>query len=83
MKKIVSYAFAVATAMALTVSFASCSDDNGGNGQQQENEKTALLEGVTQQYINKVVFPTYTNLANSTEEALRAGTEPAGICGQR
>lgn len=68
MKKIVSYAFAVATAMALTVSFASCSDDNGGNGQQQENEKNALLEGVTQQYINKVVFPTYTNLANSTEE---------------
>lgn len=81
MKKILNYVCALAAAMALTTSLVSCSDDDNNGGSEQENEKQTLLESITQQYVNQVVYPTYTNLANSAEQLfglvqeLQASTE--------
>ncbi len=67
MKKIFEYASAVLAAVVLTMGMASCSsddDDDDGNAQGTESAKVSLMTSATSQYINNVVYPTYTNLAN-------------------
>lgn len=64
MKKFFTYASAFALALAMTVSFSSCSDD----GDNVDDTKTDQLEAVVSQYTNNVIYPTYTNLANSSQE---------------
>lgn len=65
MKKFFYYASAFAMALAMTMGFTSCSDDNDGGS---DDPKADQLEKVVSQYTNHVVYPTYTNLANSSQD---------------
>ncbi len=64
MKKFFYYASAFAMALAMTMGFTSCSDDNDGGG---DDPKADQLEAVVSQYTKNVVYPTYTNLAKSSQ----------------
>ncbi len=69
MKQIFKYASAVLAAVVLTMGMTSCSDDDDSNNDQStENAKVTLMTRATSQYINNVVYPTYTNLANYTTD---------------
>lgn len=66
MKKIFKYALLFAAATTLSMGFASCGDDDdddngGGTG------TTDVLETITKTYLDNVVYPTYTNLANESD----------------
>ena len=76
MKKIFKYALLLAIAGTMSFSFSSCSESDPNS---PTNETTEVnLEKVTQQYVNDVVFVTYSKLADQSEqlfnklEALRA-----------
>ena len=66
MKRIFTYALLLAVAGAFTVSFTSCSEDNDNSAERRkvQNEE---LQSLTARYVNEVVFPTYTNLANEAD----------------
>lgn len=70
MKKLFYYASAIAVAMAMTTSFTSCSDDDGdGNGTGgMLTEKEQMMKDITVQYVNNVIYPTYSDLATETGE---------------
>lgn len=56
-------------ATALTLNFSSCSsDDNDGEDSEILKEKNAAIQALVQDYLDDVVFPTYTHLANSADE---------------
>lgn len=65
MKKFFSYVSAFAMAMTFALGLTACSDDNSDNGGQQE--KNDKMAAITDQYVKKVVYPTYESLANSSE----------------
>lgn len=72
MKKIFKYALLFATAFTLATGLSSCSsDDDNKNDQPDPNalsETETAIQALTEQYVEKVVFATYTNLANATEQ---------------
>lgn len=65
MKKYFKYALTFAMALAVTMSFCSCSNDDDNNGGNEE-VKTAQFEKITDRYVKDVIYPTYTNLADET-----------------
>ena len=65
MKKFFSYVSAFAMAMTFALGLTACSDDNSDNGGQQE--KNDKMAAITDQYVKKVVYPTYESLTNSSE----------------
>ena len=67
MRKIFKYPLLFAAAMTLATSMTSCSDSDDDNGDRVKEQNEAL-EAVTKQYLNAVVYPTYTGLANSADE---------------
>ena len=75
MKKFFSYALLFAALGSLSFGVAACSDKEHNTTLQQEQE--SALKNVTEQYVNHVVYPTYSSLATQTEllfnklEALR------------
>lgn len=67
MKRMFKYALLFVAAMVLTTGMASCSDSDDDNADRVK-EQNETLEAVTRQYLNAVVYPTYTGLANSADE---------------
>lgn len=57
-------------AMAMTAGLTSCSDDNGDGSTDESalGEKEQMTKDITTQYVNNVVYPTYSDLATETGE---------------
>ena len=66
MKKTFKYMLLVAAAMTLSLSFVSCDDDDDDDGSRAE--KAEILESVVNVYLNNVVYPTYADMSDATEE---------------
>lgn len=64
MKKVFKYAMLFMAAGVLSTGFTSCSDDDDDNSSEEQNTE---IQTLTNQYLNNVVEPTYTSLANETE----------------
>lgn len=65
MKKILKYAMLFASVIALGTSFSACSDDDDKNESKLSEKQTAMKE-LTEQYVNNVIYPIYSSLANQT-----------------
>ncbi|MBQ5460561.1 MAG: imelysin [Bacteroidaceae bacterium] len=65
MKKILKYAMLFASVIALGTSFLACSDDDDKNEGKLSEKQTAMKE-LTEQYVNNVIYPIYSSLANQT-----------------
>ena len=65
MKKILKYAMLFASVIALGTSFSACSDDDDKNEGKLTEKQTAMKE-LTEQYVNNVIYPIYSSLANQT-----------------
>ena len=86
MKKVFKYAMLFATALVMSATFTSCSDDDDDPVVEpnQMTEKEQAMKDLTAQYVNNVIFPIYTSLANQSDDLfnklveakakLRAGT---------
>ena len=68
MKKIFKYAMLFLAACTMTTGFTACSDDDDDNNEGKLTEKEVALQSLTNQYVNNVVYPTYSNLATQTEQ---------------
>ena len=68
MKKIVKFPMLFAAACMMTMGMASCSSDDDKNDTVDvTKEQNDAIETLTKQYLSDVVYPTYTNLANESE----------------
>ncbi|MBR5688546.1 MAG: imelysin [Prevotella sp.] len=70
MKKIFKYAMMFAAACALSLGVTACGDDdddNPDNKKTAEQQKLESMKAITQKYLDDVVYPTYTNLANQSQ----------------
>ena len=65
MKKILKYAMLFASVIALGTSFSACSDNDDKNVGELSEKQTAMKE-LTEQYVNNVIYPIYSSLANQT-----------------
>ena len=65
MKKILKYAMLFASVIALGTSFSACSDDDDKIESKLSEKQTAMKE-LTEQYVNNVIYPIYSSLANQT-----------------
>ena len=65
MKKILKYAMLFASVIALGTSFSACIDDDDKNESKLSEKQTAMKE-LTEQYVNNVIYPIYSSLANQT-----------------
>ena len=86
MKKVFKYAMLFATALVMSATFTSCSDDDDDPvvDPNQMTEKEQAMKDLTAQYVNNVTFPIDTSLANQSDDLfnklveakakLRAGT---------
>lgn len=70
MKKIFKYALLYAAACTLSMGLTSCSDDDDDDNVDGNalSETEVAIQGVTKQYVENVVYTTYTNLANATDQ---------------
>ena len=71
MKKIFKYAMVLAAACTITMSFTACGSDDDDVTPADPNalsETETAIQALTSQYVENVVFATYTNLANATAE---------------
>ena len=66
MKKTFKYMLLAVAAMTLSLSFVSCDDDDDDDGSRAE--KAEILESVVSVYLNSVVYPTYADMSDATEE---------------
>ena len=68
MKKYILKTMLIAAACTLTAGLMSCSDDDDDNSNTDvTTEQNQAIETLTHQYLNDVVYPTYTSLANESE----------------
>ena len=72
MKKYLKHTMLLAAACTLGMGFASCSsdnDDNTNNGSDSSalSNTETVIQAVAKQYVENVVYTTYTNLANATD----------------
>lgn len=71
MKKVFKYALLFAAACTLSMSITACGDDDDDSNvdaQTVENQKQEALKNIVGTYLNDVVYPTYSNLANAAED---------------
>ncbi len=84
MNKFIKLPAIALTAAAMTLGFASCSDDNKTSGD-DDSAKNKTFEAIAQQYLSNTVNPTYKNLADKTEllvtqlEELRSNKTDANV----
>ena len=68
MKKIFKFAMLFVAACTMTMSMTSCSsDDEKDDAVDVTKEQNDAIEALTKQYLSDVVYPTYGNLANESE----------------
>lgn len=68
MKKIFKFALLFAATCMMTMGMTACSSDDDKNDTVDvTKEQNDAIEALTKQYLNDVVYPTYTNLANESE----------------
>ena len=68
MKKIFKYAMLFTAACMMTMGMTACSsDDENNDNVDVTKEQNEAIEALTKQYLNDVVYPTYTSLANESE----------------
>lgn len=70
MKKIFKFAMMFAAAYFLSTGVTSCGDDDTDkpdNKKTEEQQKLEAIQAITQKYLDDVVYPTYTNLANQSQ----------------
>ncbi len=70
MKRLLDCALVAAIALMMTMGLAACSDDDDDDGGMAAStaEMTSELSSTISQYVNTVVYPTYTYLANASVE---------------
>lgn len=80
MKKIFKYALLYAAACTLSMGLTSCSDDDDDDNVDGNalSETEVAIQGVTKQYVENVVYTTYTNLANATDQLYTQLTDAKG-----
>ena len=84
MNKIIKFPMLALTAAAMTLGFASCSDNNDPTPD-DSSAKDAKFEAIAKQYLANTVNITYQNLADKTEllvdqlKALRADKTDANV----
>ena len=84
MNKFIKLPVIALTAAAMTLGFASCSDDNKTSGD-DDSAKNKTFEAIAQQYLSNTVNPPYKNLADKTElletqhEELRSNKTDANV----
>jgi len=64
MKKFLKFPLLAILSLAITVGFASCSDDDNNGG--TDSEKNEKLTAILKQYVNNTVITTYKSLADET-----------------
>ncbi len=62
------YLLMVACILTGTMTFTSCSDDDDDDKEKATSAEVEAIGSLTKQYVENVVFPTYTNLANATSQ---------------
>lgn len=67
MKKIFKFAMLFAATCMMTMGMVACSSDDDDNPVDLSKEQNDAIEALTKQYLTDVVYPTYTNLANESE----------------
>ena len=67
MNKILKLAMLFVAAGIMTTSMVSCSSDENDTPVNVTKEQNEAIEALVKQYLNDVVYPTYTNLANESE----------------
>ena len=83
MERTFKYMLLLAATLTLSMGFVSCDDDDDDD--ESRAEKAVMLESVVDVYLNSVVYPTYADMSDATEELfdlidalntkLQAGTE--------
>lgn len=70
MKKVFSYAVLFMLAGIVSVGFTSCgsSDDDEPSSNELRTEQQTAIQNLTNTYLEAVVYPTYTNLANQSQQ---------------
>ena len=68
MKKIFKYALLFAAAFTLSMGFTSCGDDDDDNGGGGGNNTTDQLKTIVESYLDDVVYPTYSGLADRADD---------------
>lgn len=68
MKKIFKFALLSAAAFTLSMGFTACGDDDDDNGGGGGNVTTDQLKTATEAYLDNVVYPIYSNLANKADD---------------
>lgn len=69
MKKFFKFSMLLLAAVTISTGFTSCSKDKEEtNSNPIDTTPSSAIKIVTQQYVENVVYPTYTNLANETEK---------------
>ena len=74
MKKFFKIAMMFVAACTLSTGLVACGDDDDDNTTDPNalNETELSIQQVTKQYLENVVFTTYTNLANATDDLYAA-----------
>lgn len=67
MKKLFEHMLLAAVMLSLTATFTACSDDDD-EGDSALTEKEAAMQALTEQYVNNVIYPIYSSLANQTDD---------------
>jgi len=67
MKKILKSAMLLAATCMMTTGFTACSSDDDNKTVNVVDEQNAAIETLTKRYLTDVVYPTYANLANESE----------------
>ena len=67
MNKIFKSALLAAAACTFSLSFTSCSDDNNDDHKDKVAEQNASIQKLATTYLDNVVYPTYTDLADEAE----------------
>ena len=66
--KMRKYLLMAACVMTGALTFTSCSDDDDDKDEKKASAEVEAIEKLSKQYVENVVYPTYTNLANQTEK---------------
>ena len=68
MKKIFKYVLLFAATVTLSTPLTSCSSDDDDDKKASVDEKTESMKGITEQYVNNVIYPIYSSLASQTDD---------------
>ena len=67
MKKLFEHMLLAAVMLSVTATFTACSSDDDDDNTAL-SEKEMAMQALTEQYVNNVIYPIYSSLANQTDD---------------